>query len=85
MVNDALHKFNLEHVRTVATPMDACTDYDNLESAELVDIHRVREALGTLLWVANSTRTDIAFAVNYASRHREKPRQCHWELIKRIF
>ena len=85
MVNDALRTFNVEHVRTVATPMDASTDYDNLESEELVDIHRVREALGTLLWIANSTRPEIVFAVNYASRNSEKPRKCHWELIKRIF
>ena len=81
MVNDALRTFNQEHVRTFATPMDASTDYENLESAELVHIHRVREALSTLLWIANSTRPDIAFAVNYGSRYREKPHQFHWELI----
>ena len=60
-------------MRTVATPMGASTDYDNLESAELVDIHRVRESLGMLLYIANSTRPDIPFAVNDASRHRKIP------------
>ena len=85
MICDTLRAFNLEHVRTVTTPMDPNTEYKGNDSEELVNQHRVREALGTLLWIANSTRPDIAYATNFASRHREKPRKCHWKLIKRIF
>ena len=85
MICDALRAFNLDHVRTVTTPMDPNTDYNGTDSEELVDLHRVREALGTILWSANSTRPDIAYATKFASRHRQKPLKCHWELIKRIF
>ena len=85
MICDALRAFNLQHVRTVTTPMNSNTDYNGADSEELVDLHRVREALGTLLWIANSTRPYIAYATNFASRHREMPRKCHWKLIKRIF
>ena len=49
MICDALRAFNLDHVRTVTTPMDPNTDYNGTDSEELVDLHRVREALGTLL------------------------------------
>lgn len=84
MICDALRAFNLQHVRTVTTPMDSNTDYNGADSEELVDLHRVREALGTLLWIANSTRPDIAYATNFASRHLEMHRKCHWELIERI-
>ena len=85
MICDAFRAFNLEYVRTVTTLMDPNTDYNGTDSEELVDLHRVREALGTLLWIANSTRPDIEYATTFASRHREKPFKCHWELIKRIF
>ena len=81
----ALCAFNLEHVRTFTTPMDPNTDYNGTDSEELVDLHRVREALGTLLWITNSTRPDITYATNFASRQRDKPGKCHWELIKSIF
>ena len=75
MICDAFRAFNLEYVRTVTTLMDPNTDYNGTDSEELVDLHRVREALGTLLWIANSTRPDIAYATSFASRQREKPRK----------
>ena len=77
MICDALRAFNLEHARTVTTSMDPNPDYDGTDSKELVDLHRVREVLGTLRWIANSTCPDIAYATSFASRHREKPRKCH--------
>ena len=85
MICDAIRAFNLEHVRTVTTPMDPNTDNNGTDNEELVDLHRVREALNPFLWIVYSTRPDITYATNFASRHREKPRKCHWKLIKRIF
>ena len=58
---------------------------NNHDNEELVDLHRVREAHRMLFWIANLTRPYLAYATNFASRHREMPRKCHWELIKRIF
>lgn len=75
--HDILSEFNMSHVRAVSTPMEPGKDYDDPSSELLVDVRRVREALGRLLWLANSTRPDIAYAVNGASRHREQPRACH--------
>ncbi|DBA01789.1 TPA: hypothetical protein N0F65_002905 [Lagenidium giganteum] len=85
MIMNALERFNLSHVKVAPTPMDSNTKYDSEDSAIITDPRIMREALGALLWIANSTRLDISFAVHFASRHREKPRQCHWELVKRIF
>ena len=64
MICDALRAFNIEHVRTVTTSMDPNTDYNGTSSEILVDLHRVREALGNLLYIANSTRPYIAYATN---------------------
>ena len=42
-------------------------------------------AIGALMYLANSTRPDIAFAVNLLARHSAKPTQHHWTGVKNIF
>ena len=37
------------------------------------------------MYLANSTRPDIAFAVNLLARHSAKPTQHHWTGVKNIF
>jgi hypothetical protein len=44
-----------------------------------------REAIGALTYLAQSTRPDIAFAVNAVARFCEKPRNSHWTAVKKIF
>ena len=77
IICDALRAFIIKHVGTITTPMYPDTEYNGIESEELVYPHRVREALGTLLWIANSTSPDIAYVTNFTSKYREKPRKCH--------
>ncbi|KAL7685824.1 hypothetical protein Plhal304r1_c029g0095261 [Plasmopara halstedii] len=38
-----------------------------------------RELIGSLLYVANSTRPDIRVAVGALSRYLENPREKHWQ------
>ena len=42
-------------------------------------------AIGALMYVANFTRPDIAFAVNLLARHSTVPTKCHWTGVKNIF
>ena len=42
-------------------------------------------AIGALMYLANSTRPDIAFVVNLLARHSAKPTQHHWIGVKNIF
>ena len=42
-------------------------------------------AIGALMYVANCTRPDIAFAVNLLARHSVAPTKCHWTGVKNIF
>jgi hypothetical protein len=39
-------------------------------------------AIGTLMYLANNTRLDIAFAVNLLARHSASPTKRHWTGIK---
>ena len=43
-----------------------------------------RQAVGCLLWIANGTRPDIAYAVSQVSRFLEKSGPKHWQAVKRI-
>ena len=40
--------------------------------------------VGELLWIGNTVRPDIAFAVNVLARQLKKPKNCHWEAAKRV-
>jgi hypothetical protein len=43
-----------------------------------------REAVGSLLYLALTTRPDISFAVGLVSRYSEKHDQTHWNAVRRI-
>ena len=42
-------------------------------------------AIGTLMYLAQCTRPDIAFAVNLLARFSSEPTRRHWNGIKYIF
>ena len=42
-------------------------------------------AIGALMYLANTTRPDIAFAVNLLARYSSAPTRRHWNGIKHIF
>jgi len=44
-----------------------------------------REAIGSLLYLANTTRPDITFAVNTLSRKQEDFDSNNWSAVKHIF
>jgi hypothetical protein len=41
-------------------------------------------AIGALMYLANCTRPDIAFAVNLLARHSAAPTKRHWTRVKCI-
>ena len=42
-------------------------------------------AIGALMYIANCTKLDIAFAVNLLARHSAAPMRRHWAGVKNIF
>ena len=53
-------------------------DISELITTENNDNRPYREVIGTLLYLANACRSDIAYAVNVLSRHQIKPTDSDW-------
>ena len=44
-----------------------------------------REAIGSLLYLANASRPDICYTVNVLSRHQNNMTRTEWDMIKQVF
>ena len=60
-------------------------DDDTLRLTENKENYPYREAVGSLLYLANATRPDICYAVNVLSRHQVNPVESDWLMVKRVF
>jgi len=67
-------------------PSSTSTDFSKLsdEDAEAVDVP-YQEAIGSLLYAAQGTRPDIAYAVNFLSKFNKNFKAAHWKAVKRVF
>jgi hypothetical protein len=85
---EILRKFGMEDSKPVGTPSDTnkklATSDVNAKN-DLTGKIPYQEAVGSLLYLAQCTRPDIAFAVNDVSRFNGKHSEAHWAAVKRIF
>ena len=83
-----LQKFNLSGSNPVSTPMDMNRSMSSASYPEFSeDATNIpyREAVGSLIYLAQATRPDITYAVSVTSKYLEKPKIFHWNAVKRIF
>lgn len=89
-VQEVLERFNLANCNPVSTPADASGRLDKTmcpsDPMEIQEMQSVpyKEAVGSLTYIAQATRPDIAFAVNMVSKFCSNPGRKHWEAVKRI-
>lgn len=89
-INSLLQRFNVADCNVVATPADPnqkltkemCPNTE--EERKLMENVPFRELVGSLQYLAQSTRPDISFAVNVVSQFCQNPGKAHWIAAKRI-
>ncbi|CAM9871255.1 unnamed protein product, partial [Heterosigma akashiwo] len=87
-IKDALVKFGLDYLPACKTPIDHTVDLTPTPGfeAELSDANLYRSMVGTLAWVANWTRPELAFAVHKLQRTQNNPEEPkHFEAVQRAF
>lgn len=78
-----LEKFHMENAKSAATPIT--DNNDNCQIELKPEKFPYREAVGSLLYLSNKTRPDIAYAVGFCSRNLENPTRADINNVKRIF
>ena len=81
-MNKILKKFNMAEAKGVSMPA-SCEESDNHKNVS--DKVPYREAVGSLVYLAAATRSDIAFAINKAAWVMDRPVEKDWNKIKCIF
>lgn len=78
-----IERFGMVDAHPVSTPMEnhcALQKDDNGKATAFP----YREAIGSLHFLADKTRPDISFTVNFLSRFMEKPTDAHVAAVKRV-
>jgi hypothetical protein len=84
-INKMVEKFNQVDAKTVTNPSVMGEDLVKSDKVDLSMADRpYRSLVGSLLYLATSTRPDISYAVNQLSRHLEIPSQQHWKAAIRV-
>jgi hypothetical protein len=90
-IDKLLAKFNMTDTKVVPSPAlchQSVTPLDQTQAIELTidgKEHRLYRALiGSLMYAAQITRVDIAFAVSNLSRHLHQPYQHHMNAARRV-
>jgi hypothetical protein len=91
-VKKVLEKFNMDKAYPQRTPMiiralenDKDPFRPKQEGEEVLGAEYPHlSAIGALMYLANNTRSDIAFKVNCLARHSVAPTMHHWNGIKNI-
>jgi ribonuclease HI len=88
-INKSLEAFHMNECNPASTPTEAkklsYEDCPNTkEEKDEADKLPYKSIVGSLQYIALSTRPDIAYAVNQLSRYIANPGQSHWQAGKRV-
>lgn len=90
-IEATLLKFGMQDCKTASTPADPNAHLSS-EVEDAIEEERddkiqgpYKEAVGSLLYISQISRPDIAYAVNAVSSYSENPKKKHWTAVKRIF
>lgn len=89
-IRDVLKQFKMEDCKTTSTPIDTSVKLSEemcpKTPAEKEEVSKLpyQNLVGALMWLAVSTRPDIAHAVSLLSQYNTNYGQQHWVAAKRV-
>ena len=82
-VDKVLNKYGQVNCKVVVTPFDAnCKLKKNV--GDVVSQLEYSQIIGSLMYLMNSTRPNIAYSVSRLSRYTSNPGRDHWEALIRV-
>lgn len=84
-VSNLLEQYNMNNCKPNATPVAKSTIFKGAEPSEVIkQVTDFQSLVGSLLYLANCTRPDIAFAVSKLCQYISAPSEAHVMVAKRI-
>jgi hypothetical protein len=86
-ISQTLAKYNLQDIHPKFTPLDSTKKLYPREGSTATAYFRTRfmSMVGSLNWLQNKTRPDIAYALSLVSRFMSNPSDDHMEAVLHIF
>ena len=83
-VQEMLIKFGMQNSKGVHTPIGSGIQLIVENHAVIDDVELYRSIVGSLLYLSNNSRPDLAYAVGLLSRYSDRPGKVHLETAKRV-
>lgn len=80
-LHNVLQEYKMQDSHPVQNPMLKDNDYSKLKKNQTHFPYK--NALGNLKWLANYTRTDITYTVNFLARFQANHLEEYWILLKK--
>jgi len=82
-VEKLLLRFGHSNCKPAATPYDPCLKLHK-NQGQGYDQVKFSQIIGSLMYLANTTRPDISYAVSRLSRYSSRPNADHWLALERV-
>jgi hypothetical protein len=89
-IDAILRQYNMEDARAAGAPLNASVKLSKPMAEATIDEQRYMRnvpylnVIGSLMYLAQATRPDIAYAVGLLGRFASDPRPVHWEAAKHL-
>ncbi|KAJ6791386.1 Uncharacterized protein M6B38_244565 [Iris pallida] len=83
-IEKMLRKFEYFDKKPALTPYDSNVVLKKNEGSP-IEQHRYSQMIGSLMYITNRIRPDIAFAIGRLSRYTSNPNQSYWTALDRVF
>ncbi|GKB35785.1 retrovirus-related pol polyprotein from transposon TNT 1-94 [Tanacetum coccineum] len=82
-IEKTLKKFGHYDDRPVVTPLDPKVQLKKNKGQSVSQLHYT-QVLGSLMYIMNCTRPDLAYSVSRLSRYSHNPGRDHWDALVRV-